>query len=764
MYDIRQFKPTLFLVLFLGMTGFALSAEAPLLWLFSIAALTFNAYLVHSGRFTPVPRWLANAATLLALFYITWQVLLSQAPPLLYIGEFLVLLQVIKLFEARANRDYAQMLILSLLLMVAAAITASSLAFAVLMLVYLVIALYACLLFHLKSETDRAMASFPVPADQVHPATLRQDKRFLARSMKRLTALVAVVSVSVSVVVFLAFPRGTGAGVLGQFQLRQSQPLTGFSDRASYDQVARIQQNHEVIAQLFVARKKPGDTAETPLKGPQDFLLRAITYDTYGDPLGERLENRYAWSHSPENVYEDPRETGDDRQPMDLLRRPGPDETVYHQRFTLKPTGSKALFALAGPFQLSAGRNIQVKCSPTDESLRSADAVFSVLEYDVWSTGKLGRPTLPQRVLDQATAVPPRSDPNVLREIEKFTRNPDIIGQANVHRSRLVRYDPSNREIATKIEHFLRSQYKYSLDLTDAPEFRRDKDPVVVFLTEVKRGHCEYFAGAMALMCQSIGIPARYVIGFSCGDEYNAVGGYYNVRQSHAHAWVEVLTEAGWETFDPTSGTLADSRASGGFFSSIRNFFDFLDYKWGEKVILYDRKSREGVIADADRNMTNLAIRGTGWMNWLRGREVLPLLWKVFSNLLGLLIGLMIAAIVVAIGIFIAQYYRLRRRARRIGLGHLPASEQVRLARKLAFYDELTRLLEERKITRPPHLTPREFGNTLSFLPPLAYADIRRLTNVFYRVRFGAAELPYSRRRRLQDAVERLGRGLGKTA
>ena len=45
---------------------------------------------------------------------------------------------------------------------------------------------------------------------------------------------------------------------------------------------------------------------------------------------------------------------------------------------------------------------------------------------------------------------------------------------------------------------------------------------MVAFLYDLKRGHCEYFAGAMALMCQSLGMQARVVTGFKC-DEYNDV-------------------------------------------------------------------------------------------------------------------------------------------------------------------------------------------------------------------------------------------------
>jgi transglutaminase-like putative cysteine protease len=107
--------------------------------------------------------------------------------------------------------------------------------------------------------------------------------------------------------------------------------------------------------------------------------------------------------------------------------------------------------------------------------------------------------------------------------------------------------------IATNIENHLRSTFAYTLDLTDAKRIE-GQDPMVAFLYDLKRGHCEYFAGAMTLLCQSLGMQARMVVGFKC-DEYNPIVKQYVVRQAHAHAWVEVLLPDGhWKTFDPTSG------------------------------------------------------------------------------------------------------------------------------------------------------------------------------------------------------------------
>jgi hypothetical protein len=74
------------------------------------------------------------------------------------------------------------------------------------------------------------------------------------------------------------------------------------------------------------------------------------------------------------------------------------------------------------------------------------------------------------------------------------------------------------------------------------------------FLFKAKRGFCEQFATAMAVMCRTQGIPARVAVGYGTGD-YNSLTGYYEVKESDAHAWVEVyFPAAGWVPFDPTPG------------------------------------------------------------------------------------------------------------------------------------------------------------------------------------------------------------------
>jgi hypothetical protein len=80
----------------------------------------------------------------------------------------------------------------------------------------------------------------------------------------------------------------------------------------------------------------------------------------------------------------------------------------------------------------------------------------------------------------------------------------------------------------------------------------------------------------------------------------------------------------------------------------------------------------------------------------------------------------------------------------------------------LGFYDDLIRLLGRHKIARAPHQTPMEFAKSLLFLPTDVYEQIRRLTGVFYRVRFGKADLTPAQQRRLGNVIGRVGAALGE--
>jgi transglutaminase-like putative cysteine protease len=97
------------------------------------------------------------------------------------------------------------------------------------------------------------------------------------------------------------------------------------------------------------------------------------------------------------------------------------------------------------------------------------------------------------------------------------------------------------------IERQLLMGYRYSR------MFRRPAraDPLLDFLFFEKRGHCEYFATAFALVARTAGIPARVVMGYRVGEK--SPFGYYLVRDRNAHAWIEAWVPGqGWTTRDAT--------------------------------------------------------------------------------------------------------------------------------------------------------------------------------------------------------------------
>jgi len=101
------------------------------------------------------------------------------------------------------------------------------------------------------------------------------------------------------------------------------------------------------------------------------------------------------------------------------------------------------------------------------------------------------------------------------------------------------------------------------------PPRSRGVPPLVDFVTNTRRGYCQHFSGAMALMLRYLGIPARVAAGFTSG-RYDKKAGQWVVSDRNAHTWVEVWFRGwGWLPFDPTPGR---SGLAGQYSSSSPNF------------------------------------------------------------------------------------------------------------------------------------------------------------------------------------------------
>ena len=101
------------------------------------------------------------------------------------------------------------------------------------------------------------------------------------------------------------------------------------------------------------------------------------------------------------------------------------------------------------------------------------------------------------------------------------------------------------------VERWLRSAGGYVYDETP-PTPPPGVPPLVDFVVGARAGYCQHFAGAMAVMLRTLGIPTRVAVGFTSGRRER---GEWVVTDHQAHAWVEAwFAGVGWLPFDPTPG------------------------------------------------------------------------------------------------------------------------------------------------------------------------------------------------------------------
>lgn len=128
---------------------------------------------------------------------------------------------------------------------------------------------------------------------------------------------------------------------------------------------------------------------------------------------------------------------------------------------------------------------------------------------------------------------------------------------------------------------FFRKNFRYSLEWPGSP-YRTD--PVAYFLRSHREGHCELFAGALALLLRECGIPTRYVSGLVCFEEHPSKR-YYIARIGNAHAWTEAYDRdrGVWVLLDATpAGTVDPPPPSDDWLGSLARNADLFAFSWSK--------------------------------------------------------------------------------------------------------------------------------------------------------------------------------------
>lgn len=98
------------------------------------------------------------------------------------------------------------------------------------------------------------------------------------------------------------------------------------------------------------------------------------------------------------------------------------------------------------------------------------------------------------------------------------------------------------------VKAWLSSQVKYSTVMQGDP----DLTPLDNFLIGERKGYCDFYASAAALMLRFYGVPTRVAYGYA-GGKFDERGGVFIFTDEAAHAWTEVFIEGlGWAICDFT--------------------------------------------------------------------------------------------------------------------------------------------------------------------------------------------------------------------
>ncbi|WP_461829711.1 transglutaminase family protein [Aquifex sp.] len=345
------------------------------------------------------------------------------------------------------------------------------------------------------------------------------------------------------------------------FQTRDRGLISGISDEISLGEVGEIQLDRSIILRAFNVEFK-----ESP-------YWRVQVFDTYKN-------NRWIKTIS---IPEEERKGG---QPYTII---------------LEPTYDTFLPLLNYPTGILDIQGIK-------EKPKRFKGGFYELREPV---------TRPIKIVATYTHEPPRDKP-----LELYLQVPqDIPNSIKELAGRLSKGAKSNREKIERVKKFFKEEgFEYTLKLEV-----HDGDPLEDFLFRKKKGNCEYYASATALLLRLMGVPARVVSGFH-GAIKNDYGDYYFVVGGMAHVWVEAYAEGAWLTVDTTPPYIPESLRD---IDTLTYIYDAILTFWYRNIVNFSHEKQKNL-------MTKTKELGVYLISFLKEHLAYSVLALVLIVLVGL--------------------------------------------------------------------------------------------------------------------------------
>ncbi|MDX1342648.1 MAG: DUF3488 and transglutaminase-like domain-containing protein [Reinekea sp.] len=384
------------------------------------------------------------------------------------------------------------------------------------------------------------------------------DVQFNFRYAAKQSTLLIIGAIPVMIAGYLFFPR---LPPLWTIPNEQRGAMTGMSDELNPGSVAELARSNAPAFRVSFSGNVP-PRSQWYWRGN---TMSAFDGETWRSTVSEN--NRFSW---PRNAT-----------------LPTPLNTGYQYTVIMESSGRRWLYFLDWPTQ-AQGDNLRVMPDGRAVSERPLNSVYryqasSALEVE-WSDQ--------ERYLQESTLLP-------------RTGNEGLRAWAIDRRSQV----DSDSEFVESILSYIREQDFY---YTLRPPLYQGAQGMENFWLGARRGFCEHYASAMAIILRSVGIPTRLVGGY-LGGNYVASGDYIQVRQMEAHAWLEAWINGSWRRIDPTAAVapgrveiniddfFLDTQPSDlslmtrvgklGLINQLTMYWDSLNYKWQVLVLDYDNST-----------------------------------------------------------------------------------------------------------------------------------------------------------------------------
>lgn len=545
--------------------------------LIGLCAATAVVFAVRPRRSELMPTYAWNVAATALVLFVLVSFVLSGADIITPLLRMLMLLGLLRAAQPRLRRADLQLVLLSLFMLVLSGVLTMSLRFAFQLFIYTPVAMTTLLVITLAESIERKGVPQPLWADfswRTITGRVRQAMRWRAVGMY--VGLYASL-LAATALIFFTLPRFRLDQALPFMRLPAQKSLSGFSDSISFGDVTDITKSDAVALRVDLPE------GEQPVTRP--YWRMAVLDEYTGGGFRVSRSARVATRHLSEST---------------LLLSSRRDANAGDWTFYMEGGISRylPLPGQAASLRFQDRRELEVNENTRVVMLRDIPGSVVFYQADALRPGD----TVPSLFVERRALQNVRPGvvethgtdyPYTTLYLPLQPSDQQYLREAVEEIDSSGRMDPATFALAAAL--WLEDQHAYSLNsvVPSGPG-----DTLVRWMRSDEPGHCELFAGSQVLLLRAAGHPARVVTGF-VGGGWNGYENFFVVRNSDAHAWVEVFDGRDWQRTDPTPGGSAAGTLAQWDPDVDRTFSAYLDslrVLWYRRIVNFDQEQQQEML------------------------------------------------------------------------------------------------------------------------------------------------------------------------